>query len=65
MGSHAAAVLRWVTALDKALAYEGLSLNHAPAYSGPNALGGMGVFGRWNVGNCCEETQALRHGLRL
>jgi 3D-(3,5/4)-trihydroxycyclohexane-1,2-dione acylhydrolase (decyclizing) len=65
MGSHAAAVLRWVTALDKALVCGGLSLIHGPVYYGANPLGGMGVFGRWNVGNWCEDTQALRHELGL
>ena len=28
-------------------------------------LGGMGVFGRWNVGNWCESPQALRHDIGL
>ena len=48
-------------ALDKARAYEGLSMIHVPVYYGPDPIGGMGVFGRWNVGNWCEDTQALRH----
>jgi hypothetical protein len=30
MGLHAAVVLRWVTALDKALICDGLSLIHGP-----------------------------------
>ena len=30
-----------------------------------NPLGGMGVFGRWNVGNWCESAQALRHDIGL
>jgi 3D-(3,5/4)-trihydroxycyclohexane-1,2-dione acylhydrolase (decyclizing) len=54
-----------LAALDKARAYDGLSLIHVPVYYGPDPLGGMGVFGRWNVGNWCEETQALRHNLGL
>ena len=54
-----------VTALDRAWAYEGLSLIHVPVYFGPNELGGMGVFGRWNVGNWCGDTQALRHKIGL
>jgi len=65
MGSHAAAVLRWVMALHKALAYDGLLLIDVPVYYGVNPLGGMSVFGRWNVGNWCEQTQALRHSLGL
>lgn len=28
-------------------------------------LGGMGAFGRWNVGNWCDEVQALRHKIGL
>jgi 3D-(3,5/4)-trihydroxycyclohexane-1,2-dione acylhydrolase (decyclizing) len=52
-------------ALDQARAHEGLSLVHLPVYYGPDELGGMGVFGRWNVGNWCESTQALRHQIGL
>ena len=52
-------------ALDCARAYDGLSLIHVPVYFGPDELGGMGVFGRWNVGNWCGETQALRHEIGL
>ncbi|MBW2060879.1 MAG: thiamine pyrophosphate-binding protein [Deltaproteobacteria bacterium] len=55
----------FVTALNQAKAYDGLSLIHVPVYSGPDPLGGMGVFGRWNVGNWCEETEALRHKIGL
>jgi 3D-(3,5/4)-trihydroxycyclohexane-1,2-dione acylhydrolase (decyclizing) len=54
-----------VAALDEARAYDGLSFVYVPAYFGPNELGGMGVFGRWNVGNWCEATQALRHQIGL
>lgn len=52
-------------ALDQAIAYPGLSLIHIPVYYGMNELGGMGVFGRWNVGNWSENTQALRHKIGL
>jgi len=52
-------------ALDEAYAYDGLSLIYVPVYFGDNELGGMGVFGRWNVGNWCESTQALRHDIGL
>ncbi|NLG49226.1 MAG: thiamine pyrophosphate-binding protein [Chloroflexi bacterium] len=52
-------------ALDAARAYEGLSLIHVPVYWGDDPLGGMGVFGRWNVGNWCTQTQALRHEIGL
>jgi 3D-(3,5/4)-trihydroxycyclohexane-1,2-dione acylhydrolase (decyclizing) len=54
-----------LTALEKAGSHHGLSLIHVPVYHGPNELGGMGVFGRWNVGNWCEEVQALRHDIGL
>jgi len=53
------------TALDKAREYAGLSLIHIPVYYGADELGGMGVFGRWNVGNWSEDTQALRHKIGL
>ena len=52
-------------ALEQAKAYGGLSLIHVPVYFGPNELGGLGAFGRWNVGNWCAETQALRHKIGL
>jgi 3D-(3,5/4)-trihydroxycyclohexane-1,2-dione acylhydrolase (decyclizing) len=52
-------------ALDRAQSYEGLSLIHVPVYYGPDPLGGLGAFGRWNVGNWCRDTQALRHKIGL
>ncbi len=52
-------------ALDRALAHPGLSVIHLPVYYGPDPLGGLGVFGRWNVGNWVEETQRLRHQIGL
>ncbi len=54
-----------VAALDQARAYAGLTLIHLPVYFGPNELGGMGVFGRWNVGNWSVATQKLRHEIGL
>jgi 3D-(3,5/4)-trihydroxycyclohexane-1,2-dione acylhydrolase (decyclizing) len=54
-----------VSALDSALAHDGLSLVHVPVYYGPHELGGLGAYGRWNVGNWCDETQALRHQIGL
>ena len=54
-----------VAAIERAWAYPGLTLVHVPVYFGPDPLGGMGVFGRWNVGNWCAETQALRHEIGL
>ncbi len=52
-------------ALDRARSYGGLSLIHVPVYYGPDPLGGLGAYGRWNVGNWCAETQALRHKIGL
>lgn len=52
-------------ALDEAHAHSGLSLIHVPVYFGEDPLGGMGVFGRWNVGNWCDEVQAARHDIGL
>jgi hypothetical protein len=54
-----------VRALDQAKAYDGLSLIHLPVYCGPDPLGGMGAFGRWNVGNWCDDVQSLRHRIGL
>ncbi len=52
-------------ALQQAGKHPGLSLIHVPVYFGPNPLGGMGVYGRWNVGNWCDDVQALRHEIGL
>lgn len=52
-------------ALDRARSHDGLSVVHVPVYYGPDPLGGLGAFGRWNVGNWCEATQALRHKIGL
>jgi 3D-(3,5/4)-trihydroxycyclohexane-1,2-dione acylhydrolase (decyclizing) len=54
-----------LAALDQAFAHEGLSFIHVPVYYGDHELGGLGVYGRWNVGNWCEDTQALRHKIGL
>jgi thiamine pyrophosphate-dependent acetolactate synthase large subunit-like protein len=58
-------VAEFKDALEKAYAYQGLSLIHLPVYSGEDARGGMGVFGDWNVGNWCESVQAEHHRLGL
>lgn len=52
-------------ALDQAYGYSGLSLIHLPVYAGPDELGGLGVYGSWNVGNWCEEVQAEHHRIGL
>jgi 3D-(3,5/4)-trihydroxycyclohexane-1,2-dione acylhydrolase (decyclizing) len=54
-----------VAALYKAKDFSGLSVIHLPVYYGPNELGGLGAFGRWNVGIWSEKTQKLRHELGL
>lgn len=53
------------SALDQAGQYSGLSLIHTPVYFGNDPMGGMGVYGRWNVGNWCEDVQSLRHKIGL
>jgi 3D-(3,5/4)-trihydroxycyclohexane-1,2-dione acylhydrolase (decyclizing) len=52
-------------ALDKAWQHPGLTLIHTPVYFGPDPLGGMGVYGRWNVGNWCQDVQKMRHEIGL
>ncbi len=54
-----------LAALEKAWQHGGLSLIHVPVYYGDDALGGMGVYGRWNVGNWCDDVQKLRHQIGL
>jgi 3D-(3,5/4)-trihydroxycyclohexane-1,2-dione acylhydrolase (decyclizing) len=44
-------------ALARAKAYDGLSVVHVPVYHGDDPKGGMGAYGRWNVGNWCEDVQ--------
>jgi 3D-(3,5/4)-trihydroxycyclohexane-1,2-dione acylhydrolase (decyclizing) len=52
-------------ALEQAGKHPGLALIHVPVYFGPDPLGGMGVYGRWNVGNWSGDVQALRHEIGL
>ena len=52
-------------AIDEAFAHPGLSLLHVPVYWGPDPLGGLGAWGRWNVGSWVEETQSIRHEIGL
>jgi 3D-(3,5/4)-trihydroxycyclohexane-1,2-dione acylhydrolase (decyclizing) len=52
-------------ALQQAGKHPGLSLIHVPVYFGPDPLGGMGVYGRWNVGTWSEDVQKLRHEIGL
>ena len=52
-------------ALKRAGEHQGLSLILVPVYYGPDPLGGMGVYGRWNVGNWCDDVQDLRHKIGI
>ncbi|MHC1740073.1 MAG: thiamine pyrophosphate-dependent enzyme [Anaerolineaceae bacterium] len=54
-----------ITALTQASNHPGLTLIHVPVYFGSDPLGGMGVYGRWNVGIWSEEVQNLRHEIGL
>ena len=38
-------------------AHDGLSVVHVPVYHGSDPAGGMGAYGRWNVGNWCDAVQ--------
>ncbi len=50
-----------VEELQQALAvahqFDGLSVVHVPVYHGDDPAGGMGAYGRWNVGNWCEDVE--------
>ncbi len=52
-------------ALDRAISHPGISLVHVRVYGGDDPLGGMGVFGRWNVGDWCADTQRMRHDIGM
>jgi 3D-(3,5/4)-trihydroxycyclohexane-1,2-dione acylhydrolase (decyclizing) len=52
-------------ALEKAHDHEGLSLIHVPVYWGSDPRGGMGAYGRWNVGDWCDEVQDRYHSQLL
>ncbi len=52
-------------ALSKAHDYQGLSLIHVPVYWGSDPRGGMGAYGRWNVGDWCDEVQDRYHSQLL
>ena len=54
-----------LASLNKAINYSGLTLIHLPVYYGPDPLGTLEAFGRWNLGVWSEKTQALRHDLGL
>lgn len=52
-------------ALSQAHAHEGLSVVHVPVYYGNDERGGMGAYGRWNVGNWCDDVEARYHAQSL
>ncbi len=52
-------------ALRKAHAHKGLSLVHLPVYYGSHQAGGMGAYGRWNVGNWCDDVQARYRNMAI
>jgi len=54
-----------IEALDQAYRHDGLSFVYVPVYFGDDPLGSLGAFGRWNVGNWCDDVQALRHNIGL
>ena len=43
--------------MEDEFAYDGVSLIHVPVYFGDDPCGGMGAYGRWNVGNWCDDVQ--------
>ncbi|MCK5153079.1 MAG: thiamine pyrophosphate-binding protein, partial [Spirochaetales bacterium] len=52
-------------ALESAYAHDGLSLVYVSVYSGPDEMGGLGVYGSWNVGNWCDGVQKEKHRIGL
>jgi 3D-(3,5/4)-trihydroxycyclohexane-1,2-dione acylhydrolase (decyclizing) len=54
-GGDSPATLR--QALAKAHAHDGLAVIHVPVYGGSDPVGGLGVYGAWNVGNWVEEVE--------
>src|ERR1700733_3537602 len=46
-------------ALDEAYAHTGLSVVHVPVYWGEEPAGGMGAYGRWNVGPWVHDVERL------
>ncbi len=44
-------------ALVDAHAHEGLAVIHVPVYGGSDPVGGLGVYGSWNVGNWVADVE--------
>ncbi len=51
--------------LERAYAHPGLSVVHVPVYYGDDERGGLGAYGRWNVGSWCADVQAEKHRIGL
>ena len=45
------------TALEAARAHDGFSVIHIPVYGGTDPVGGLGVYGSWNVGNWVADVE--------
>jgi 3D-(3,5/4)-trihydroxycyclohexane-1,2-dione acylhydrolase (decyclizing) len=58
-------IASFTKALEQAYAYDGLSVITVPVYMGDDELGGLGVFGSWNVGPWCDEVQKEHHRIGL
>jgi 3D-(3,5/4)-trihydroxycyclohexane-1,2-dione acylhydrolase (decyclizing) len=52
-------------ALARAAAHKGLSLVHVRVYHGTDPQGGMGAYGRWNVGNWVGEVEDAYRKTRI
>lgn len=52
-------------ALAEAFAHDGLSFVHVPVYFGRDPRGGLGAYGKWNVGNWVEDVQKAYRGQDL
>lgn len=45
------------SALEKAHAHDGFAVIHVPVYGGNDPVGGLGVYGSWNVGNWVADVE--------
>ncbi len=52
-------------ALDEAYKHDGLSVIHVPVYWGHRDEGGMGAYGRWNVGPWVSTVEDLYHDQKI
>ncbi len=57
-GGDAVALLK---ALHEGYSYEGISIIHVKSYWGDERVGSIPAYGKWNVGNWCEEVQRRYH----